>query len=130
MKIVICGSLDFAEKIIDLKLKLEAKGHKVIVPIPYDEDDPKPTAQIRNCILRDFLSDIEKTDAILVANFDHEGVKNYIGPSTFAETVVAFFLEKPIYLLNPIPDLPLKDEVEAMFPVVLNGDFEKISRNK
>ncbi|KKT04140.1 MAG: hypothetical protein UV82_C0011G0068 [Candidatus Magasanikbacteria bacterium GW2011_GWD2_43_18] len=39
----------------------------------------------------------------------------------------AYILKKPLYLLNPIPDMPYyKTEIQAMKPIVLNGDFEKI----
>ena len=39
---------------------------------------------------------------------------------------VAYYLEKPIYLLNPIPEMPYTSEIEAMEPIVLNSDLSKI----
>jgi hypothetical protein len=39
----------------------------------------------------------------------------------------AYILKKKIYLLNPIPDIPYyKSEIEAVKPVILNGDLTKI----
>ncbi len=38
----------------------------------------------------------------------------------------AYVNDKKIFLLNPIPDLPYKEEIEAVQPIVLNGDLSKI----
>ena len=37
-----------------------------------------------------------------------------------------FYLKKKIYLLNEIPELPYKEEILGMKPVILNGDLSKI----
>jgi predicted RNA-binding protein with PUA domain len=66
------------------------------------------------------------SDAILVLNFDKNGVKNYIGGNTLMEIGFAHVHDKKIFLLNPIPDMPYKDEIEATDPVVLSGDLSKI----
>ena len=65
-------------------------------------------------------------DAILVLNYDKNGVKNYIGGNTLMEMGLAFFLKKKIYLLNQIPELSYKEEVLGMRPIILGGDFSKI----
>lgn len=39
----------------------------------------------------------------------------------------AFVLYKPLYLLNEIPNVSYRDEIEAMMPIVLNGDLSKIT---
>jgi hypothetical protein len=36
----------------------------------------------------------------------------------------ACVLNKPIYLLNPIPDISYTVEIEAMEPVILNGELD------
>jgi hypothetical protein len=46
---------------------------------------------------------IKRCDGILVLNYDKGKSKGYIGGSTFAEIVLAFYFKKPIYLVNPIP---------------------------
>jgi len=63
---------------------------------------------------------------VLVANVERKGVKGYIGGNSFLEMGFAFVLNKPIYLLHEIPDINYKDEIEAMIPIILNGDFLKI----
>ncbi|MEK6812962.1 MAG: hypothetical protein AABX86_02490 [Nanoarchaeota archaeon] len=45
----------------------------------------------------------------------------------------AWKLKKPIYLLNPIPEGILTDEIKAMQPIILHGDLsplEKIAINE
>jgi hypothetical protein len=42
------------------------------------------------------------------------------------EIVTAYVLGKKIYILNNIPEQANKLEIQAMKPVVLNGDVSKI----
>jgi len=49
-----------------------------------------------------------------------------MGTPHFLEMGVAFYLKKPIYLLNPIPETSIKEEVLGMKVVVINNDFSKI----
>ena len=69
---------------------------------------------------------VETNDAVLVLNFDKNGQKNYIGGATFLEIFRAFDLGKKIFLLNPIPDNILKDELIGMNPTIINGDLSRI----
>jgi len=39
---------------------------------------------------------------------------------------VAFFLDKKIFLLNPIPEISYKEEILAMSPIVINQEISKI----
>jgi len=62
-----------------------------------------------------------------VLNYDKKGVKGYVGGNTLMEIGVAFFLSKPIYLLNDIPeDVSYAEEILGMMPIVINGDLAKI----
>jgi len=70
---------------------------------------------------------IQNCDVVLVLNYDRNGVKNYIGGNTFLEMGFAYILNKPIYLLNPIPEIPYyKTEIIAMKPVVIEGNLNKV----
>ena len=42
----------------------------------------------------------------------------------------AYDKDIPIFLLNSIPEVPYKDEIIAMQPIILNGDFSMISKTK
>lgn len=77
--------------------------------------------------IREFWRKMQDGDAVLVVNLDKHGVKNYIGGNTFMEIGFAHVLNQKIYLLNPIPEISYyKTEIEAMNPVILNGDLSRV----
>ncbi len=67
-----------------------------------------------------------KSDCVLIVNQEKRGVKNYIGGNTFLEMGYAFALGKPIFVLNPLPELPYITEMNGMQPVIINGNLTKI----
>jgi len=70
--------------------------------------------------MRDHFEKIEKLDAIVVMNKDKEGRKNYIGGNTLIEMGLAFYLQKQIFLTNPIPtDVPYVEEIRGVSPIIL-----------
>ena len=62
----------------------------------------------------------------MVVNVNKKGILNYIGGNSFLEMGFAHILNKPIFILNEIPEMIYTDEILAMQPVVLNGDLLKI----
>lgn len=77
--------------------------------------------------IREFWQIMQGTDAVLVANYDKNDIKNYIGGNTLMEIGFAHVLNQKIFLLHPIPDIPYyKTEIKAMEPIILNGDLGKI----
>lgn len=142
MKITICGSMSFAQEMIDLKKQLEAKRFEVATPEKVEDYIDKDLQdkisggtlegaqrKIDNDFIRKHYREIEKADAILVINKDKNGIKNYIGGNSFLEIGFAYVLNKKIYLLNNIPEEQkiFYQEVVAMQPIVLNGDINKIN---
>lgn len=141
MTITICGSIKFAKEMVEAKNYLEQRGHEILLPEMTERfnsgefnlenfKDGRTDAEFkkRHDLMRKHFKEVEKGDAILVLNYDRKEIKNYIGGGAFAEMVVAYYLNKPIYLLNPIPqELPYATEIEAMEPIILNGDLSKIS---
>jgi nucleoside 2-deoxyribosyltransferase len=132
MKIVICGSMSAAKEMLGAQKELEAKGHKVAVPedtaaiargIPQPEATQKKIAQD---LIRKHYEKIKQSDAVLVVNTEKKSIKGYIGGNSFLEMGFAFVLHKLIYLLNEMPDVSYRDEIEAMQPVVINGDLSRI----
>jgi len=77
-------------------------------------------------LIRNHFREIEKSEAILVLNYSKGRAKNYIGGNTLMEMGYAFYLNKKIFLLNPIPYQSYRDEIVAMQPKVLKGDLGKI----
>ena len=77
--------------------------------------------------IRKFWEIIKKSDAILVLNYDRKGTKNYIGGNTLMEIGFAHVLNKPIFLMNPIPDIEYyRPEIEAVSPVILEQNLNQI----
>jgi len=76
--------------------------------------------------MRTHFDKVAWADVVLIANYTKNEIENYIGGNTFLEMGVAFYLKKPIYLLNPIPETSIKEEVLGMKVVVINNDFSKI----
>lgn len=137
MKIGIVGSMQHSEKMLDLKDKLEKLGHQVFVSkfaqtMVGKSDDEKEKMKLNQKYnldaIREFWKLMQGADAVLVANYDKNGIKNYIGGNTLMEIGFAHVLNQKIFLFNPIPDIPYyKTEIEAMKPVILNGNLEKLA---
>ncbi len=136
MKIGVVGSMQFTEKMIDLKDQLSKIGHKafltnLVTPFVGKTDEEKEKIKIdqknNQDAIREFWKLMQGADAILVANYDKRGVKNYIGGNTLMEIGFAHVLNQKIFLLNPVPDIPYyKTEIEAVRPVIINGDLTRI----
>lgn len=147
MKIVICGSINCSDKLIEAADELEKSGHEVELPFYTKkirkgelalEDFNKKKEQSGDAAFRAAATEdlikrywrlIGESDCILVVNTEKNGVKNYVGGNSLLEIGFAYVLDKPIYLLNDIPELGYKDEILAMKPIVLNGDLGKIKLN-
>jgi len=132
MKITICGSMAFAKEMLEIKQKLEKQNHVVIVPANTEKyangiiDVENKWEKIEFDVICAYFEDIKKTDAILVINKDKNNIKNYIGGNSLIEIAFAHVLNKKVFLLNPVPQMDYSDEIEAMKPVILNGDLSKI----
>lgn len=121
--IVICGSMKFKDKILEISDNLENLGFKTELPKECMEGLPKEIAS------RSHFKRIqnEDTDAILIVNCDKNELKNYIGPNSFAEIAFAFYFNKKIFLLQDIYE-PYKDELLGWKVIPLNETLESIKR--
>lgn len=136
MKIGIVGSMQFTEQMLDIKEKLNALGHDAFLtdlhePFIGKTDEEKEEIKIfqknEKDAIREFWNKMQGADAVLVLNLDKHGVKNYIGGNTLMEIGFAHVLNQKIYLMNPIPEIPFyKTEIEAVKPVIINGDLNLI----
>ena len=137
MKIALCYSMQYAEKAKEMQGVLAALGHTAYVSSENHEyfgKDDQEKEEIKlyhkyeTNILRDYFEVIAGADAILVLNYDKNGVVNYIGGNTFLEMGIAYYFRKKIFLMNPIPEIPYyKTEIIAMRPVIIDGDLSKIN---
>ncbi len=141
MKITICGSIKFAKEMVEIYHQLEKMDHQPLMGkgmFELAEGRAKQLIDKRNGmensdikrkydVIKWWHKCIKSGDAILVCNFDKNGIKNYIGGNVLMEMGFAHVNNKKIFLLNPLPeDLPYVDEIKAMVDVVLNGDLSKI----
>jgi len=146
MKITLCGSIAFYSEMLSTKENLEKIGHKVELP-PKEvkdkegnpisvedyyqirknskEDDRWVWDRKKEAMLEHF-DKIKWADAILVLNYDKKNIRGYIGSNTLIEMGLALFLNKKIYLLNSVPDLPYKEEILGVRPVIIHGNLNKI----
>jgi len=146
MKITICGSIAFLDKMIEVKEKLEKMNYKVDMP-PLKVEDGQGNLisateyyKIRRKItgsegwvwerkkwaMKKHLDKVASSDAILVLNYDKNNIKGYVGANTLLEMGLAFHLGKKIFMINPIPELSYKEELLGMKPIVINGDLNLI----
>lgn len=137
MKIGVAGSMQHIEKILDIAEKLRTQGHEVFTPQNPNRyigktDEEKEVVKLdekyNHDAIREFWKPMQGADALVVANYDKNGAKNYIGGNAFLEMGFAHVLGLKIYLMNPIPENPYYGtEIIAMRPVILNGDLSKVA---
>lgn len=136
MKIALCHSMQFAEKVKEVQQKFAGMGHEAY-PSSNNEnylglnDDEKEKLKLEDKYNRDAIREhwhvIANCDMVLVLNYDKNGIDNYVGGNSFLEMGFAYIQKKPIFLLNPIPSIPYYDtEIIAMKPIIINGDLKKI----
>jgi len=130
VKIAIHASLDFKNEMLIAKECLETKvGYQVILPdlqryqhIRDDLGNEEEFNEIKTRLTRQNIANVEQSDCLLILNYDHRGYKNYIGGNSFLEMVIAFYLRKPIFLLNNIPeDMPYTEEIKALEPTIVGS---------
>lgn len=136
MKIGIIGSMQYTEKMLEIRDELGKLGHNAFVTELHkalvgksDEEKEKIKLHQKNNLdaIREFWRAMQGADAVLVLNLDKNGIKNYIGGNTLMEIGFAHVLDQKIFLYNPIPDIPFyKSEIEAVRPIIINGDLLKI----
>ena len=135
MKIFICCSKYIYGQVPPIKQELERAGHQITLPNSFDdpmrEEKLKQQGQeihqqFKSAMLKEQEEKIKANDAILVLNYEKKGQPNYIGGATFLEIFKAFELNKQIFLMNPIPDNLLRDEIVGMNPTIINQDLSKI----
>ena len=137
MKIVICGSMKFSKEMLKIKEKLNSLGFdNVVVPRNADKYASNQLAEensyesiknkIEEDLIRSHYEEIKNADAVLIVNYDKNGIANYIGGNSFLEAAFAHVLKKKLYLLFEIPNMSYSDELKAMQPIILNNDLSKI----
>lgn len=136
MKIILCGSIAVAEEILRIKNELEKAGHFVEIPEGVKNrflrgrtevsEQEKAEDKIKYDLIRGYFEKMKKYDSVLVVNPERKGIKGYIGGNTLIEMAFAHVLNKKLYCLHPIPDMPYTSEIISLQPIVIDGDLSKI----
>ena len=136
MKIGIISSMQFTNKMIEVRDRLNKMGHNAFVTKFCEGMLGKSDEEIEKIKLdqkynqdaiREFWKLMQGTEAVLVLNFDKNGIKNYIGGNTLMEIGFAYVLGQKIFLWNDIPNMDYcRTEIEAVRPTIINGDLNKI----
>lgn len=132
MKICICCSLSFTDEVLELARELEGMGHEVLLPdgvrlrlIKRNGFDPV-NAKKEVDTIHEHPAKIREADAVLVCNYDKNGIAGYIGANSFCELYMARYFNKPVFALNSLPDQPyIHDEILA-FDITVIDDLGEI----
>lgn len=129
--------MQFTDKMLEAREKLREFGHdafvtdlhKAMVGKTYDEIEKIKLYQKYHLdAIRGFWNMMQCADAVLVLNYDKNGIRNYVGGNTLMEIGFAYVLNQKVFMLNPIPEMPYcRTEIEAVKPIILNGDFSRIA---
>lgn len=141
MKITLCGSIKFAEKLVEIYREVEKLGHQPSMHIDMFKVADGTAPEVEELKNGAEHADIKKkygyikwwhqsilnSDAVLICNFDKNEIKDYIGGNTLIEIGFAHVSDKKVFLLNDIPtQVPYVDEIKAMTDITLNGDLTKL----
>ena len=132
MKIVLCSSAKYFDKLIVIQKQLEKKGHEVLLPSMEDYHHLEETAlaKIQCHLIKEHFHKINESDAIYIANYDKNDIEGYIGGNSFLEMGKAFDMGIPIFLMKDIPKgISYREEILALQPIVIGEDFDKINHS-
>lgn len=131
--IALCGSMTHRTEMTQLIEQLEAMGLSVSTPgldaepVNYEEvESMSEVGKIKGRFIRRHFANIYNSKAVLVANYEKNGIEGYIGANTLLEMCAAFIYEKPIYILNPITKLKGYEEILGLEPIVIDGDLREL----
>lgn len=136
--VTIHASLDFKNEIIIAnEFLVKNSNFTIILPdlnryqhIRDEYGDDIQFTKIKTRLTHENMNNVARSDVLLILNHTHRGFENYIGGNSFLEMAIAFYLKKPIYLINPIPEtLPYTEEIKALNPIIANSleDFIKLA---
>lgn len=128
--------MSFSKEMLQLKSDLESLGFlDVVIPHNterYASNELAETSheavkeKLDRDLIRSYYQEIASADAVIIANYDKNGIKNYIGGNSFLEAAFAHVLNKKLYFLFDIPEMMYSDELKVFQPIVLNGELKQI----
>ena len=139
MKIALGWSCTFAKEMQQAQKELENQGHEVYATQDLDayanDESIKQNFEqelkisIEYDIIRSFFKKIEKSDSFLILNYEKNNIPGYLGANVLMEIGVAYYLNKKIFLLNPVDkNQKYALEIAIINPTILNNDLTKIPK--
>ena len=142
--ITICSSASFYEQVVVVQAELQAMGFEVIIPLTaekmkasgdYDVNQYKTWYKDaseyhkKTALMQAHFDEVARGDVTLVCNYEKHGVPNYIGGNVLMEMTVAFYLKKPIYVLNDIPEeSSFLEEIMGVGSIPLHGNLQILAQ--
>jgi hypothetical protein len=142
--ITICSSASFYRQVIDLRAELEQLGFKVLIPATADKMETSGDYDVshyktwfgdtsdyhkKTALMRAHFDEVARGDITLVCNYEKNGLSDYIGGNVLMEMTVAFYLNKPIYLVNDIPSSSTYvEEIIGVGSIPLKGNLQLLTQ--
>lgn len=134
MKIMIGGSMTFAQQMKDAKKVLEDMGFEVFVPLDTEHviEDPKKKTDVQFMkelgVGRGDAELVAKSDAFVILNYPKHGIDGYIGPGAYRDLSVAWWLKKKIFFLFPYDENQNNHKYEMLGfePIILYGNINQM----
>jgi hypothetical protein len=140
--ITICSSANFYRQAVDIQEQLAGESFDVVMPKTAEKMKQTGDFDVSHYktwfanandydkkaeLMRAHFDRIAEGDAILVLNYEKNGKQNYIGGNVLMEMSLAFYLHKPIFIINEFPeDSAYEEEIRGMLPVVLHGRVQDL----
>ncbi len=139
--VVICSSASFYKHVNEIADELRGLGFNVEVPVTaermkkennYDIKhlktwyDRPEDANLKHNLAMTHFKKVARGDAILIVNDDKPGQPTYIGPNATMEWGLAYYLNKPVFLMYPVAKGHNHYEEMVGMSTVINGDLGKI----
>lgn len=115
--------------------ELVQRGHEVEIPEGIKRAElrrlnasieEKAEVKIRHDLIRGYYEKMKAYDVVLIVNPELKGIAGYIGGNTLIEMSFALVLNKRLYCLYPLPEMPYSSELVAMQPIILAGNLDAI----
>ena len=136
--IIICCSISASDRALEVQSELTSMGFEVEIPhgvkkyrdnnFTHVTETERATDKKEYDLIRGYYEKIKDYDIVLVVNTEKKGIQKYIGANTFREMGVGHVLGKKLAVLNPVPESGYTDEIDAMEPIILNGDLELLKK--
>jgi hypothetical protein len=145
MKIItICSSANFYKQVVVVQEELEKLGYTVLIPATAIKMKQSGDFNVehyktwfgdandyhkKTALMRGHFDEVNKGDIILVLNYEKHGVENYIGGNVLMEMALAFYQNKPIFVMNDIPsESSFLEEIIGLGAIPLHGNLAELAK--